>query len=50
MLAVMVGFCSAYEIPKGVLAIGEIEQAQSEAKASGKPIVLVVGLKSQPET
>ena len=42
--------CGAYEIPKGVVGIGELEKAQQQAKQSGKPVVLVVAIKTQPET
>jgi hypothetical protein len=42
--------CGAYEIPKGVIGIGELEKAQQMSKASGKPVVLVVAIKTQPET
>lgn len=43
-------FCFGYEIPKGVLGISELEKAQQSAKTSKKPVVLVVAIKTQPET
>lgn len=42
--------CGAYEIPKGVVGFSELKQAQEKAKASGKPVVLLVAIKTQPET
>lgn len=42
--------CAAYEVPKGVVGIGELEKAQRKAKETGKPVVLVVAIKTQPET
>lgn len=41
---------AGYEIPIGVVGIGELEKAQEEAKLSGRPVVLVVAIKTQPET
>ncbi len=43
-------FCGAYEIPQGVVGISELEGAQKTAKEKGKPVVLVVAIKTQPET
>lgn len=40
----------AYEIPAGVSGMGELEKAMARAKASGKPVALVVAYKTQPET
>lgn len=40
----------AYEIPEGVSGMGELDKAMARAKASGKPIALVVAYKTQPET
>ena len=48
--ACLVGWLGAYEVPKGVLSISELEKAQQKAKESGKPVVLVVAIKTQPET
>lgn len=42
--------CHAYEVPKGMVGIGELEKAQAKAQESGKPVVLVVAIKTQPET
>ncbi|MBK1833698.1 hypothetical protein [Roseibacillus ishigakijimensis] len=40
----------AYEIPTGVVGLSGLEQAQKKAKAAQKPVVLVVAIKTQPET
>lgn len=40
----------AYEIPKGMVGIGDLERAQESAKEDGKPVILVVAIKTQPET
>lgn len=41
---------AAYEIPAGVSGMGELDKAMARAKASGKPVALVVAYKTQPET
>ena len=46
----LTGWLGAYNVPKGVLSISELEQAQQKAKESGKPLVFVVAIKTQPET
>ncbi|MEM9081939.1 MAG: hypothetical protein AAGC74_14745 [Verrucomicrobiota bacterium] len=40
----------AYEIPVGVVSVGQLEEAQEKAKVANKPVVLVVASKKQPET
>lgn len=46
----LTAICGAYEVPKGVVSISELEKAQTKAKESGKPVVFVLAIKTQPET
>lgn len=41
---------SAYNVPNGMSSLRDLEKAQARAKEAGKPLVLVVAIKSQPET
>ena len=50
MLLATTAFCTGYEIPKGMVGVSELEKAQQKAKESNKPLVLVVAIKTQPET
>lgn len=49
-LLALAAFCQGYEIPKGMVGVSGLEEAQRKAKESGKPVVLVVAVKTQPET
>ncbi|MGJ8726321.1 MAG: hypothetical protein ACSHYB_17365 [Roseibacillus sp.] len=48
--ALLIGWLGAYEVPQGVLSVSELEKVQQKAKESGKPVVLVLAIKTQPET
>ena len=50
LLLTLAHWSSAYEIPQGVKSISELGKVQAEAKAGKKPVVLVVAIKTQPET
>ncbi|GHC43568.1 hypothetical protein [Roseibacillus persicicus] len=50
LFLLLVACAGAYEIPQGVMSISELEKAQQKAKESNKPVVLVVAIKTQPET
>lgn len=41
---------SGYEIPSEAVGVSELEKAQQNAKQAGQPVVLVVAIKTQPET
>ena len=48
--ALLIGWLGAYNVPEGVLSVSELEKVQQKAKESGKPVVFVVAIKTQPET